>query len=122
MNLQRLREILSLADDPRWQMRNPDPEEANPEEEKAPGAPQAPGQMPGGNPKQRMVNPAAVQRAADQMLLGNGSPQGTTQPSANVTQEQGPGINLSDNIRLRKMMRQGNPSLPGQISKPMGRF
>lgn len=114
MKLQRLKEILALADDPKWQMRDPDQQVAPAPEPSGASQPNVPGAPMQGQPKQQSVKPEAMQRAADQMLLGGQQPK-SGMANANPVQEQGPGINLSDNIRIRKMMRQGNPSLPGQI-------
>jgi len=112
MDMNKLLKILKLSESPEWATRSPDQQQIQKPETVAPikqgGMPAVPGTPQPNKPSK--MNPAALSKAADSLLLGN-EPQGSSSPSG-IPGQEGGGTSLSNALRMRRLARQGNTSMP----------
>jgi len=106
MNIERLKELLRMSDNPDYAMRMADQQVVpNPQATATPPV----------QPNPKAVNQDAIKKVANTMISGGGANPNAA-PSANPAVEGGAGISLSDNLRRRRQERSVSQSMPGRIS------
>ncbi len=115
MDMNKLIKIIRMSEDPEWATRSPDQQQIVPPEPVAPikqgGIPKAPGVV-GASPSPGKMNPQALKKAADSMLLGDQSQQGSSMPSGIPGQEGSANTSLSNALRSRRLARKSSESMP----------
>ncbi len=117
MDMNKLRQILKLSEEPSWAMRSPDQKTVVPPEAPMPikqgGIPVPAGAPP---PKQpNKMNPGQLKKAADTMLMGGEPQQGAAPTSAIPGQEGSANTSLTNALRMRRMSRKSSQQAPGSI-------
>ena len=118
MNLEKLRQILRLSDSPAWATRNPDQQVAPaPMPLKQGGIPNMPGTPQPPTPSK--MNPQAMKKAADSLLMGAESNQGGA-PSDLPGTDMSSNSSLTNALRMRRNARKSSETLPGSIGYSSG--